>query len=91
MSLYLAIFLVIALVSHVVIVVLQNRDKTERIYMNASDVPSFKVGDLVENGGTWLDEGLIRKVIHTSVSDSCITVRPLHWWERLLHWLKGLL
>lgn len=63
--------------------------KTERIYMNASEVPNFCKGELlVANDG--YGPGFL-KVIHTSVSDSCITVRPLHWWERLLHWLKGLL
>jgi hypothetical protein len=63
--------------------------KTERIYMNASSIPDYRKGEIL-----WADGGdgvYYRKVIHTSVSDSCITVRPLHWWERLLHWLKGLL
>lgn len=62
--------------------------KTEQIHMNASSIPDFRVGDVLttsyETGTT-----LVRKIVHTSVSDSCITVRPLHWWERLLHWLKG--
>jgi hypothetical protein len=63
--------------------------KAERIYMNASSIPDFARGDILITSdctGT-----LVRKITHTSVSDSCITVRPLHWWERLLHWLKGLL
>jgi hypothetical protein len=70
----------------VFVVVMQARSKTERIYMNASSVPDFCKGMVLDfNDGS---ESGRHKVIHTSVSDSCITVRPLHWWERLLHWLR---
>jgi hypothetical protein len=62
--------------------------KTERIYMNASEVPHYCKGMIVESNQSLFDDGVLSKVIHTSVSDSCITVRPLHWWERLLHWLR---
>jgi hypothetical protein len=63
--------------------------KTERIYMNASCVPEFHKGMVTYMTLQFGTKPMM--VIHTSVSDSCITVRPLHWWERLLHWLKGLL
>jgi hypothetical protein len=60
--------------------------KSERVYMPSSDVPNFCKGDILRLHDNCNVHH--RKVTHTSVSYSCITVRPLRWFERLLHWLR---
>jgi regulator of sigma D len=88
MSLELAIGIVCFIIGHVFVVVMQARSKTERIYMNASSIPDFCKDEVLYTSAGHVGGTVLRKITHTSVSDSCITVRPLHWWERLLHWLR---
>lgn len=51
-----------------------------RFHVNPSEVHGYYDGQVLQ--GRW-------RVVHTSESDSTVTIRRLRWYERLWQWLSG--